>query len=146
MLRRLVVLAIALALVLAPLPSFAAGSALSVSTALSKPGYTVYKLDWTSDDATGAVNIGFLMRSGRLVQVKYVPDGGGTAPTNLYDVTITDADGADILQGDGADKSATVADFTTFLTTAIRTDGGSYTLNVAAAGNAKGGLIYLYVE
>jgi hypothetical protein len=56
---------------------------------------------WTSD-ASGNVNgLTFPMRRGFLRQVKFVPGSGGSAPTDLYDITITDPDGIDVLIGTG---------------------------------------------
>lgn len=61
--------------------------------------------DWLSD-AAGAVS-GLLSPdvSGKLMCVVFTPDGGGTQPTDLYDVTLVDEDGFDVLQGKGANLS-----------------------------------------
>lgn len=45
---------------------------------------------------------------GRLLHLE--TDPGATAPTALYDVTITDAHSLDVLQGVGANRSATVTE------------------------------------
>ncbi len=124
---------------------FAANSAIDVDTDLSKSGRTVYRIDWLSDDGDGSVSLPFTARAGRLIQIKFVPDGGGTQPDNLYDVTILDADSADILEAAGANLSQTVSTWNTS-TARVFLDGGQYTFTVAAAGNAKGGIVYLYVE
>src|SRR4051812_13185741 len=61
-------------------------------------------LAWVSDASGGAVSgipTTFPV-NGVLLAVEFVPDGGGTAPTNLYDVTLTDTAGVDVLGGQGA--------------------------------------------
>ena len=116
------------------------------ATSSTKPGdgFTVYKLAWLSDDGAGTVSLPFTLRSGRLSQVKTVPSATAV-PTNLYDLTILDSDSADILQGDGADLSSTVAAWSA-QTNEPYLEGGTYTFTIAAAGNAKGGIVYLYVR
>jgi hypothetical protein len=49
------------------------------------------------------------IKRGRILQAKFVPGAGGSVPTDLYDVTLADADGADLLLGLGGDRSATLA-------------------------------------
>ncbi len=64
------------------------------------------------------------------------------APTDLYDITITDGDGVDVLNGDGADRAtATTEQFVAFGFVFNST----LTLNVTNAGNAKSGVVTLYV-
>lgn len=106
--------------------------------------------DWQSD-AAGAVS-GLLSDavSGELLRVVFKPDGGGTQPTDLYDVTLLDEDGFDVLQGKGANLSNVTATNVTPLvgdgaTTNQRVAlDGVLELRVAAAGNAKGGIVTIY--
>ena len=42
--------------------------------------------------------------SGKLLALE--TDPGATAPTNLYDITVTDAEGYDVLEGVGANRSS----------------------------------------
>ena len=64
-------------------------------------------IDWTGDDANGTVPALVLPKiNGKLLSLK--TDPGSPAPTTLYDIAITDDDGFDVLQGVGADRSATV--------------------------------------
>ncbi len=106
------------------------------------------EFDWLSDASTGAVS-GVLTKvlSGIIDRVTFVPDGGGTAPTALYDVVLNDTEGFDVLNGKGANLSATV---TTSVSPAF-TGGnlsveGVLDLVVSNAGNAKGGKVFIYVR
>jgi hypothetical protein len=67
--------------------------------------------DWLSDAAGDADQESVEVYNGELLFAAYTPDGGGTQPTNLYDVVVNDADGVDILGGDGIDKSNAAAVF-----------------------------------
>lgn len=104
---------------------------------------------WTSDASGNADgNIGI---SGTLLRVAFKPDTGDSQPTNLYDVTLTDYSGIDVLNGAGANLSNAAASATVPLTTG--SDGvtmlptvvsDTLTLNVTNAGNAKRGELILY--
>lgn len=108
-----------------------------------------YSIAWLST-AGGAVSANtFGVRAGELLQVAYIPDGGGTAPTDLYDVTMTDANGVDVLTGTGANLSGTLASVVTpAVSTSFRRylEAGLLTPVVANAGSAKGGTIVLYIR
>jgi hypothetical protein len=54
---------------------------------------------WTADDATGAVTATTEKISGQLLKVITDPDAN--APTNLYDIVITDDEALDVLSGLG---------------------------------------------
>ncbi len=104
------------------------------------------KFVWVSDDAAGTASGATTFETiGQPVRWTTVPNGGGTAPTAAYDLTLKDQNGIDILNGLGADRSATATE------SKVSTDGllfvaaTSLTLAVAAAGNRKGGTCYLYV-
>ena len=111
---------------------------------------------WTSD-AAGAVSANTVaMPAGSICSVQFTPSGGGTAPTTLYDVTFTNANGVNLFDDGtgtsiGADLSATVSTLkvpfiaggaSTFVRAWLA--GGTYTPVVAAAGNAKQGTIIVY--
>lgn len=125
-----------------------AGSIAVTSTRFAE-GIDKVRIDWTSD-AAGAVSVNTLdLPACELMQVGYTPDGGGTAPTDLYDFTMTDPDGADALGGTGANLSGTVASkVTPVQSTYFRRllPAGTYTPTGANCGNAKGGLIDLYIR
>ena len=104
---------------------------------------------WVSDgsgDASGTDTEKIVL--GTPMAVVFIPDTGGTTPADQYDVTILDADGADILRGQGADRAQTYSDTTEQLTygdaTEPRTFDSILSLVVANAGNAKGGQIVMY--
>lgn len=114
-----------------------------------------YSLAWVSD-SLGAVS-GTLTEviSGVIVKAVFIPDSGGTQPTNLYDVTLLDENGLDVLAGRGANlsnsaSSATapglaVTDGTTTGIVPVPID-DQLELRVANGGNAKGGSVVLYVR
>tara|TARA_Y100000310_G_scaffold246825_1_gene252231 strand:- start:5398 stop:5841 length:444 start_codon:yes stop_codon:yes gene_type:complete len=119
-------------------------------------------IDWTSDDATGAVTATTGKIVGQLLKV--VTDPGATAPTADYDIVISDDEGVDVLSGlagtGGTDPS--LADRHTSTTEVVHlwaedslTDvvPGSQpyvcsTLSVAVtnAGNSKLGQIIIYYK
>jgi hypothetical protein len=101
---------------------------------------------WTSSAGGAADGVTAQKYTGEIVRAVQVPDGGGTQPTDLYDVTVTDADGADVLHGLGANISNAAA------TNKATKDGlgavvnSLLTLAVTNAGNAKGGKTILYLR
>ena len=101
--------------------------------------------DWLCTDGGVVTSASASKYSGIALKVVTVPDGGGTAPTTLYDVTITDEDGVDILCGLGADRSATATEYKSFSDGLGACVDSALTLNVANAGNAKGGKVFLYI-
>jgi hypothetical protein len=114
-----------------------------------------YTLDWLSH-TDGVVDLDTSMPIfGEIVRVVFVPDGGGTAPTAAYDVILKDANGIDVLAGQGADLSESAASHTCpgvplkdGVTTSTRpiAVAGVLNLEVANAGSGKGGLVILYVR
>lgn len=102
--------------------------------------------DWLSTDAGAVISATTYAYDGLLERVVFVPDAAATQPTNAYDVTITDPDGNDVLAGLGADLSnaATVVKVHSNGLTAV--SGQVLTLNVTNAGNAKGGVVIVYLR
>lgn len=134
----------------------AAGTVTESRTGEGAPSFVKrIVLAWLSD-ASGDVN-GNASRgvNGEIVCVEFKPDGGGTQPSSLYDVTLTDAAGVDVLAGQGANLSNSTAtavvpgvpfkDGTT-TSTAKRHVNDALTLVVTNAGNAKGGQVILYIR
>ena len=71
----------------------------------------VHTLTITGDSSDGSVpstalSVSF---SGKLLALETNP--GTTAPTDDYDIVITDSEGHDVLQGVGADRDATSTEF-----------------------------------
>jgi len=130
-------------------------NAISVSTGtitVAKQGRsdTINRLtiDWLSDaSGNGLATVTEL--SGTVERVVFNPDDGATSPTASYDITLTDVDSVDILNGKGANLSQTA----TTSVTAMATDGttprpmatsGDLTLTITSAGAARGGIIRIY--
>lgn len=101
--------------------------------------------DWLCTDAGVVTSPSLEKYSGVVFKVVTVPDGGGTAPTALYDITITDEDGVDVLCGLGADRSATATEYKSSSDGLGACVDSKLTLNVSNAGNAKGGKVFLYL-
>lgn len=107
----------------------------------------LYKIKWTlTSAADGSVSSASTKRYNGIVhRLVTIPDGGGTAPTAAWDLTITDGDSVDVLNGLGADRSATATE------QKANTDGlgdvksSLLTANVTNAGNAKGVTVILYI-
>lgn len=136
-----------------------AGS-ITVTTSDLGSGITKYSVAWLSDGAGAVSSNTFSMKMGSIVAVEFIPDGGATAPDNLYDVDLLDAEGASMFSDGaaspasiGANLSGTVAAhrvpfiFGAAGTTYVRSwlHGGSYQPTVAAAGAANGGTIIIFV-
>lgn len=101
--------------------------------------------DWLSSSGGAADGTTTKYYNGMVERVVFIPDSGGTAPTALYDVTLKDDDGADLLDGYAADRSATVIEalnpggFGAIANTKL-------TLGVTNAGSAKGGIVHVYLR
>lgn len=105
-------------------------------------GYVKYSVAWTSDASGNVSANGFSVRRGRLANVKYIPGASSAQPSDLYDLTLLDADGADVVGGGGANLSNATA---AFGAPATVLEAGTLTPTIANAGNAKGGTLVLYV-
>lgn len=120
-----------------------AGSIVDTSSAIGA-GYDKHSIAWTSDASGNVSGNAATVKRGMLRQVKFIPGSGGAQPTDLYDVTLLDADGADLLVGNGANKSNASAIW--YLpTNPIMVEAGDVTPTVANAGNAKTGTIILII-
>ena len=102
--------------------------------------------DWLCTDAGAVLSSTTKAYDGLLERVVFVPDAAGTQPTDQYDVTITDPDGNDVLAGLGADLSNAATVVKTHANGLTAVSGQVLTLNVAAAGNAKGGNVIVYLR
>jgi hypothetical protein len=102
--------------------------------------------DWLCTDAGAVSSQTSYPYSGEIIEAAFVPDGGGTQPTTGYDATILDADGLDVLNGLGADlgNAATVYKVQTDKLGAVASS--KLTLTIANAGNAKGGVVHLFIR
>lgn len=118
-----------------------------VTTTVSRPqSVTKITYDWLSDDADGtATGATATAIDGVLIGLTTVPDGGGAAPTDNYDVTVTDADGHDVLLGAGGDRDTANTEHVTGASLAASA-ASVLTVNVSNAGNANAGLVILYIR
>jgi hypothetical protein len=128
-----------------------AGSIVVTSADLGG-GVAKYSVAWTSDAAGAVSGNSFNVKRGRILQAKFVPGSGGTQPTDLYDVTLLDADSVDLLNGMGANRSNAASSILPALSGGGETmtqiaffEGGAVTPVVAGAGNAKTGTLILIV-
>lgn len=97
---------------------------------------------WTSTAGGAADLITTKSYYGEVLALVTNPDA--TAPTDDYDITITDADGYDVMQGAGANRDT--ANTETAVPTAKSVAFGKLTLNVTNAGSAKVGVATLYIQ
>lgn len=115
-------------------------------------------IDWTSDDTTGAVS-GTTSKAiiGRLI--KGVTDPGSAAPTDDYDIVITDPEGVNVLGNCVANltnrDTANSEEVYFLVSNKAATDPGGnlhpvvsdkLTISVSNAGNSKTGQLILYYE
>jgi hypothetical protein len=131
---------------LAPRAHAAAGSVTTTAISVGSSGTTRYALAWVSS-AGGAVSGNALgVRAGYIYQVQFVPDGGGTQPTDLYDVLLNDPRSVDLLISAGANLSQTTSKLVQIVP-AIYYDGvGDLDLVISNAGASKGGTVYVWVR
>jgi hypothetical protein len=104
------------------------------------------KWDWACTDLGVVDSTTTKSYSGRVVRCVLASDAGGTAPDNLYDVTILDSDGYDVIHGSGADVTNAVTVQVTDATKLMWVKDSKLQLKIATAGNAKGGIVILYIE
>lgn len=81
--------------------------------------------------------------NGEILRAVFIPDGGGTQPSDLYDVALNDDDGVNVLGGEAGDLSNAVIE-------QLRNMGAvansKLTLAVTNGGNAKGGKVIVYIR
>lgn len=107
---------------------------------------------WTSS-AGGAVDATIENVVGEILRVAFNP--GATAPTDDYDVVITDADGLDVLAAQGANRDTANSEhicpgvaLKDGVTTSVRpiVVFGTLTLAITNAGDSKVGALTLYIR
>lgn len=117
-----------------------------------KAGVRKILIDWVSDSATGAVSGTTDKIVGELI--KGVTDPGAAAPTDDYDIAITDEEGANVLGNsidDLADRDTSNTETAYFNLTNGTTGIGAFpvvcdklTVAVTNAGNSKNGQLIIY--
>lgn len=110
-----------------------------------RTGVTKYSIAWTCDASGNVSGNGFAVKVGSLQQFKFIPGAAGAQPTDQYDATFVDTDALDVLSGNGANLSNATPKLVVF-SPPIYTDGSTYDLTIANAGNAKSGTAVLWVK
>lgn len=122
--------------------------AITISEDTGQPNlYGINKVifTWVSDTAgttTGTTNFKY---SGLLSRVIFDPDAGDTQPTDAYDAVLNDADGYDLLHGNGSNLSNAanvLVDSSDGLGTVL---GSKLTMTVSNAGDTNGGVMIVYI-
>jgi hypothetical protein len=138
-------LLLCVALVLIPAIAWAAAG---TATKTETTPFAVKKIvwSWTSGTAgeggtvTSATTASF---TGKIIGL--TTDPGATAPTDNWDVTITDSAGHDVLLGAGADRDT--ANTENVASASLGAVAGSpLTLNITNAGDAKTGVVILWIQ
>ena len=99
--------------------------------------------DWACTDLGVVATTSSYSYTGQIVEVLFVPDTAGTAPDDLYDVTITDGT-YDLLFGQGANLSGTLS--VALLGNLGYVNSAFLTIAIAGAGDANGGVITVVVK
>lgn len=99
---------------------------------------------WTSDDTAGtATAVTANKYTGELI--RFITDPGDVAPTDNYDIVITDSDGYDVLHGAGLNRDTANTEQVLAASLGCCFD-TVLTLAISNAGNAKTGKIFLYIR
>jgi hypothetical protein len=140
--RRAAALAAVLGLLLAP-HAQAAGTVTSVEVTAA----SVRKITWSWLSTAGGAADGTTTAvfDGELLGLTTIPAGGGSAPTDDYDITVTDADGHDVLLGAGANRDTANTEHVAKASLG-GVAGSKLTLNITNAGSAKSGTVILRVR
>ena len=125
----------------------AAVGTLTMVSSEVRAGLYVYTFSWTSDAAGNVSGTTFPLAPGTIVSLEFQPGTGGSQPTNLYNVVLNDDMAVDLLGGSGAGLSNAANSITTPRINSERVyhHGGSCELKVSAAGNAKSGVVVVYI-
>lgn len=99
-------------------------------------------IPWTSN-GSGAATVVIDAFRGFIRRFVTDPAAAASAPTDNYDITITDANGADVLAGTGADRDTANSE-SVVPAQPILVD-GALSLVVANAGDTKAGVVVLYI-
>lgn len=99
---------------------------------------------WTSDASGDASEATTEPYDGKLIGLTTDPDGTAV-PTDNYDIVVNDADGDDVLLGAGANRDTAVTEHVAEASLGAAA-GSVLTLVVSNAGNAKQGVVILYVR
>jgi hypothetical protein len=140
--RRVVVLG---ALALAVLPALRAFAVAQVVTRTEITHTSARKIVWAWTSATGGTVSSTTTAAfdGKIIGL--TTDPGATAPTDNYDVTITDSAGHDVLLGAGADRDTANTEHVAEASLGA-VAGSKLTLTIANAGDEKTGVVILWIR
>lgn len=99
---------------------------------------------WTSDGSGNAGDTTSNAYSGEILRLVTIPDGTD-APTDNYDVVVSDEDGVDVLMGAGADRDTANTEQVLASSLGIVAS-DKLTLAVSNAGDSKSGTVILYIR
>lgn len=103
-------------------------------------------INWACTDGGAVVGAVTARKyTGFIYRAIWIPGAGGDAPTALYDTTLKDEDGADVLGGLGADRSATLPEYKSSVDGLGIVMDSTLTFAVANAGDGKKGTFIVYI-
>ena len=154
--KRLIVALGILALLVVPITAYAAGATSTVTDTLVKDGgggshVSLLTFVWIANSG-GAVTSDASDEEVSGYVFKVITDPGTTAPTALYNATLTDEDGVDVMGGELADRSATVSEqVVPKIDTVFGSNWVSGTLTLNIEGNSVNGgqgevKVYIYTD
>lgn len=112
-------------------------------TEVTHPSVKCLKLAWTSASDGTVVSQSSAYYDGKVIWL--ATDPGATAPTDNWDLTVTDANGIDVLAGAGADRDTANTEYVAEASLGAVAN-SKLTVNITNAGDAKTGTIYLYIR
>lgn len=99
---------------------------------------------WTSAAGGTASATTTATFDGDLIGMATIPDGTA-APSDNYDITVSDANGHDVLLGQGANRATATTQYVAG-TSLTGVSGSKLTLAVANAGDTKKGTVVLWIR
>lgn len=123
-------------------PALAAGTVTVSEETVGSVKKVVFT--WTSSAGGAADATTTYAYNGAILRLITIPDSG-TAPTALYDITVVDEDGVDVLAGAGADRSATATEQVATTSLGVVAN-DKLTLHITNAGNANKGTTIVLIR
>lgn len=121
-------------------------SSVEVTEDRDGKGLARIQFDWVSH--TDGVVTGVATSkayTGKVIALITDPSGGGTAPTDDYDITVTDSSGYDVLAGAGVDRDTATTE--TVLSASLgAVFKSTLTFAAANAGSGKAGTAVLLIQ
>ena len=103
------------------------------------------KFAWVSAADGTAAGTTTNVYTGEIIRLVTIPSGGGTAPTDDYDIVINDEDTTDVLMGAGANRdTANTEQVLASSLGCVAND--KLAISVSNAGNAKAGTAIIYIR